>query len=47
MQEVQNGDGGVRAIDVMTFPKNERINTELFIERKQGLNIQNDIKKTF
>jgi len=34
-------------IPVMTFPIKKRIGTELFIDRKWGLFIQNDIKKTF
>jgi len=34
-------------IPVMTFAIKKSINTELFIDRKQGLYIQNDAKKTF
>jgi len=52
------GDGSARAIDnpdervvqnipVMTFPIKKRSNTDLFINRKQGVYIQNGIKKTF
>jgi len=44
------GDRSVRAISVISgnpFPIKKRMNTELFIDRKQGLYTQNDIKKTF
>jgi len=37
----------ISKILVMTFPIKKRINTKLFIDKKQGLYTQNDIKKTF
>jgi len=38
---------GKQNIPVMTFPIKKTIKTELFIDGKEGLYIQNDIKKTF
>jgi len=53
----ENCDGSARVVScdestdqnipVITFSNNKRINTELFIDRKQGLYIQNDNEKTF
>jgi len=38
--------GDKQNIPLMTFPIKKRINTELPIDRKKGLFMQNDVKKT-
>jgi len=42
-----NGISDKRNIPLMTFPAMKRIKTELFIDKKHGLDIKYGIKRTF